>query len=106
MAYCHRSVCRVVCYGQTVQHRPIRMWGRHLNWYHFLPPRSTQTGVRGLTQSGWPLSDNGIPAKWWQIEQNVVLRSVGKSWVDFRFVQISTLNTPITPKIGDPKTYP
>ena len=57
------------------------MWGRDFDWYHFQPPRST------LTHKGGPIRgsklDIGIAAKRQQMEQNFVLRGIGKSWVGF-----------------------
>ena len=67
-------------------------------WNFVKSPRSTQTHKRG-----GGIIDIGIPAKQWQIEQNFVVRGIGKLWVGFRYVQIPTPNTPLTPKIEDLK---
>ena len=50
--------------------------------------------------------DIGIPAKRRQIEQNVVLRGIGKSWAGILLVLIQSPNTSVIPKIGDLKTPP
>ena len=57
------------------------MWGRDFVWYHFRPPGG---------RSGGSKLDIGIAAKRQQIEQNFVLRGIGKSWVGFRLAQVAT----------------
>ena len=86
------------------------MWGRHFDWHHFRPPRSTLTPKRvaQFLIFFWgegALFDIWIPAKRRRIEQNFVLKRIGESHVGFRSVQIPTHNTSITPKIGDLKTF-
>ena len=65
------------------------MWGRDFDWYNFRPPRSTLTPQMGGRIGGSKL-DIGIAAKRRQIEQNFVLRGIGKSWVGFRLAQLTT----------------
>ena len=68
----------------------IGMWGRHFNWYHFLPPGFTLAPKSG-TGIGLLKFAIGIPAKRRQIEQNFVIRGTEKSWVGFRLAKMPTV---------------
>ena len=63
------------------------MWGRDFIFDPVVHPNSPNRGGGRIV--GGSKLNMGIAAKRQQIEQNFVLRGIGKSWVGFRLVRIS-----------------